>query len=81
MKRAVIKEENLTQGISYPSQPYLLTIKAAAKRFNLPVWSVRMRIWNGELPTITFRGEKKQYVDEKDLAKLIESMKQVREKS
>lgn len=59
-----------------PKSPYLLTVKNAAKKIGISTWSMRTRIWNGEVPVVRFKNEKKQYVDERDLLKLIDQAKE-----
>jgi len=79
MKALEKNEVILTRGILNPLEPYLLTVKKAAKSVGLSTWSMRVRIWNGEIPVVRFDGEKKQYVDKRDLNHLIEKNKHVAE--
>jgi hypothetical protein len=76
MKVSEINEEILEPRIFNPRSPYLLTVKNAAKQIGISTWSMRTRIWNGEIPVIRFHGEKKQYVDLRDLLKLVDQAKE-----
>ena len=76
MKPSNINEEILDTRMFNPKSPYLLTVKDAAKTIGIPTWSMRTRIWRGEVPVIRFKGEKKQYVDLRDLLKLIDKVKE-----
>ncbi|MBW2341976.1 MAG: helix-turn-helix domain-containing protein [Deltaproteobacteria bacterium] len=56
--------------------PMLLSIKQASEVSGLSVWAVRQRIWRGQLPFVSFERGGKQYVDRKDLQKMIERHKE-----
>jgi hypothetical protein len=79
MKGLEMKEKVLTQGMLNPQEPHLLTVKKAARSIGLSVWAMRTRIWNGEIPVVRFEGEKKQYVDSRDLETLIAKNKHLSE--
>lgn len=77
MKVSETNEEILEPRIFNPKGPYLLTIKRAAKELGITCWAMRTRIWRGEIPVVRFDGERKQYVDRRDLEKLIQQNKTV----
>ena len=56
--------------------PRLLTLKAASEYLGLTVWSLRTRIWDGEIPVVRFRGSRKIFVDREDLEKFIQRNKE-----
>ncbi len=64
-----------TQGIRYPLSPRLLPLKQAAEYLGLTVWSIRERIWAGDIPVVQFPGGRKQFIDTKDIDKFIERNK------
>jgi len=53
--------------------PRLLPLKTAAEYPGLTVWAMRERIWAGDIPVVKFPGERKQFVDIKDVEAFIES--------
>jgi hypothetical protein len=77
MKPSNINEEILDTRIFNPKLPYLLTITRAAKEIGITPWAMRTRIWRGEIPVVRFDGERKQYIDRRDLEKLIQRNKTV----
>jgi len=66
-----------TRGISYPLSPRLLPLKQAAEYLGLTVWSIRERIWAGDIPVVQFPGGRKQFIDTKDIDKFIERNKRI----
>jgi hypothetical protein len=75
MEAIETKEKILERGMSNPQSPYLLSIKQAAKKVGLSTWAMRTRVWRGEIEVVRFEGERKQYIDSRDLLKLIERNK------
>jgi len=57
--------------------PRLLTLRQAAEALGISIWTLRERIWAGELPVVTFPGGRKQFLDARDLEALIERNKRV----
>ena len=53
--------------IGNPSGPRLLPLKDAAQWLGLTVWSLRERIWAGDIPVVRFPGGRKQFIDTQDL--------------
>ena len=64
------------QGIEHPLYPRLLPIKKAAEALGLTVWGLRQRVWAGDIPVVRFGTGGKQYIDRKDLDKLVEQNKE-----
>ncbi|NQU83847.1 MAG: helix-turn-helix domain-containing protein [Parcubacteria group bacterium] len=60
-----------------PTSPRLLPLKEAAKYLGLTVWSVRERVWNGDIPVIRFPNGRKQFIDVKDMEAFIQQNKTV----
>lgn len=58
-----------------PDGPRLLTLKEGSSYSGLTLWAMRERIWNGEIPVVTWKDGKKQFVDRRDLDKFIEDNK------
>ncbi len=58
MKASNINEEILEPRMFSPKSPYLLTVKNAAKKIGISTWSMRTRIWNGEVPVVRFKNKK-----------------------
>jgi hypothetical protein len=77
MKRTGIIEKKQAQGISNPSGPRLLPLKAAADYLGLTTWGMRERIWAGQIPVVRFPGGRKMFIDRMDLENFIESNKRV----
>ena len=77
MKVSETNTKIIERGIFNPQGPYLLTIKRAAQELGITPWAMRTRIWKGEIPVVRFDGERKQYVDRRDLEKLIQRNKTV----
>ena len=59
-----------------PQTPRLLTLKATAEYLGLKVWSLRTRIWAGEIPIVRFRGGRKIFIDRQDLEEFIRKNKE-----
>jgi len=53
------------------SHPRLLPLKDAAQWLGLSVWSLRERIWAGDIPVVRFPGGRKQFIDTQDLEDFI----------
>lgn len=53
------------------SGPRLLPLKAEAEWLGLTVWSLRERIWAGDIPVVLFPGGRKQFIDTKDIERFI----------
>ncbi len=68
-------EVTKTQRITNPVGPRLLPLKEAAERLGLTVWSMRERIWAGDIPVVRFPGGRKMFIDTKDLDRFIERNK------
>jgi hypothetical protein len=49
----------------------LLPLKDAAQWLGLTVWSLRERIWAGDIPVVRFPGGRKQFIDTQDLEDFI----------
>jgi len=67
----VVKRE---QWISKPL-PRLMTLRQASEYLGLTIWALRERIWNGQIPVVTFPEGRKQYIDRNDLDRLIDQYK------
>ena len=63
------------QGIQRPLHPRLLPLKEAAAYLGLSVWSMRERIWAGDIPVVQFPGGRKQFIDTNDINQFIERNK------
>ncbi len=74
-KRTGTIEKKTAQGMTNPLSPRLLPLKAAAAYLGLTVWSLRERIWAGDIPVVRFPGGRKQFIDVKDLERFIEQNK------
>jgi excisionase family DNA binding protein len=57
-----------TQGIT---NPRLLPLKRAAEYLGLSLWSLRERIWAGDIPVVRFNGGRKMFIDTQDLEDFI----------
>jgi excisionase family DNA binding protein len=68
-------ETTKAQRITKPVGPRLLPLKEAAERLGLTVWSMRERIWAGDIPFVRFPGGRKIFIDIKDLDKFVERNK------
>lgn len=55
--------------------PRLLGIKDAASFLGLTPYALRKRIWDGDLPFVRFPGCRKQYIDARDLERVISENK------
>ena len=74
-KTSTDKGSERARGISIPIGPRLLPLKEAAKWLGLTTWSMRERIWAGDIPVVRFPGGRKQFIDTKDLEAFIERNK------
>ena len=71
------KTVNKAQRIDGPLFPRLLPLKKAAEYMGLTVWSLRERIWAGQIPVVQFPGGRKQYIDVADIENFIKKNKRV----
>jgi excisionase family DNA binding protein len=55
--------------------PRLMTLKQASEYLGLTVWAIRERIWDGQLPVVTFPKGRKQYIDRDDVEAFIQKNK------
>lgn len=55
----------------------LLGVKDAAAWLGISPWTLRERIWAGDVPFIRFPGCRKQLLDVRDLEKMIQDNKMV----
>ena len=55
--------------------PRLLPLRDAAQWLGLTVWSLRERIWAGDIPVVKFPGGRKQFIDVQDLEEFIQRNK------
>ena len=69
------KASTRTHWIGNPSAPRLLPLKDAAAWLGLSVWSLRERIWAGDIPVVRFPGGRKQFIDTQDLEDFIQRNK------
>ena len=53
----------------------LLGVREAAEYLGISIWTMRDRIWAGDVPFIRFPGCRKQMLDVRDLEKLIQNNK------
>ena len=66
---------NRDNTLSKLNGPRLLTLKKAAEYLGLTVWSMRERIWAGDIPVVRFPGGKKIFIDILDLENFIQRNK------
>ena len=71
MKHTDLIEKKQAHWIGNPVGPRLLPLKKAAEYLGLTVWSVRERIWAGDIPVVRFSGGRKQFIDTKDIENFI----------
>ena len=62
--------------LSKSNGPRLLTLKKAAEYLGLTVWSMRERIWAGDIPVVRFPGGRKMFIDVLDLEVFIQRNKE-----
>ena len=74
-KPAKTKASTRAHWIGNPSAPRLLPLKDAAAWLGLSVWSLRERIWAGDIPVVRFPGGRRQFIDVQDLERFIEQNK------
>ena len=55
----------------------LLGVQEAADYLGISIWTMRGRIWAGDVPFIRFPGCRKQMLDVHDLEKLIQNNKMI----
>ena len=77
MKRNGIIEKKTAQRIANPTSPRLLPLKEASRVMGLTLWSVRERIWSGQLPVVQFPGGRKMFIDTRDIDIFIDRNKKV----
>jgi len=75
--KRINKTVKKAQRIQGPLSPRLLPLKQAAEYLGLTVWSMRERIWAGDIPVVQFRGGRKQFIDTEDINRFIETNKRV----
>jgi hypothetical protein len=56
--------------------PRLLPLKKAADYLGLTVWSMRERIWAGDIPVVRFPGGRKMFIDVLDFEDFIQRNKE-----
>ena len=76
-KRTGTIEKKPEQGIDNQKRPRLLPLKKAAEYLGLSLWSLRERVWDGDLPVVRFREGGKMFIDRKDLESFIQGNKMV----
>ena len=69
------KEIQKDTAICKPHSPRLLPLKQAAEWLGLTLWSIRERIWAGDIPVVRFPGGRKQFIDTRDLEAFIQRNK------
>jgi hypothetical protein len=62
-------------GAHWIGNPRLLPLKDAAQWLGLTVWSLRERIWAGDIPVVRFPGGRKQFIDVQDLEDFVQKNK------
>jgi len=77
MKRKEAIEKKPAQKAASPMAPRLLPLKKAAEYLGVTVWTIRERIWAGDIPVVRFPGGRKMYIDRLDLDSFIERSKTV----
>ncbi len=53
----------------------LIGVKQAAEYLGISTWTMRARIWAGDVPFVRFPGCRRQLLDVRDLEKLIQNNK------
>jgi hypothetical protein len=53
----------------------LIGVKQAAAYLGISIWTMRERIWAGDVPFVRFPGYRRQLLDVRDLEKLIQNNK------
>lgn len=69
------KQSTKANWTASPSAPRLLPLKDAAQWLGLTVWSLRERIWAGDIPVVQFPGGRKQFIDTQDMEDFIQRNK------
>lgn len=68
--------QNRTKAVRVKGKnPKLLSVSEASSRLGISTWSLRARIWAGDLAFVRFPGCRKMFLDIRDLEKLIEDNK------
>jgi hypothetical protein len=73
-KPAQTKASTKAHWIGHPVRPRLLPLKDAAAWLGLSVWSLRERIWAGDIP-VRFPGGRKMFIDVQDLEQFVQKNK------
>ena len=76
MKNTEMVNKKITRGINDPKSPRLLPLKKASEILGISLYSLRERVWAGQIPVIRFSDGGKQYIDSKDLEKFIQRHKE-----
>ena len=74
-KRTGIINEKQAHWMSNPVGPRLLPLKEAAQKLGLTTWSMRERIWAGDIPVVRFSNGRKMFVDTQDLEAFVQDNK------
>jgi excisionase family DNA binding protein len=75
MEKRTSKGFRKGERIGSPVRPRLLTLKEASAMLGLSLWSVRERVWRGDIPVVRFPGGRKMFIDTADLEQFIERNK------
>jgi hypothetical protein len=76
MANRINKTVNKNIASSKLKGPRLLPLKKAAGYLGLTVWSMRERIWAGDIPVVRFPGGRKMFIDVLDLEDYIQRNKE-----
>ena len=76
MANRINKTVNRNIASSKLNGPRLLPLKKAAEYLGLTVWSMRERIWAGDIPVVRFPGGRKMFIDVLDLEEFIQRNKE-----
>lgn len=68
-------EKKAAQAISNTKTKRLLNLKEAAEYLGISVWTVRERIWAGDIPFVRFPKGRKMYIDIVDIENFIQKNK------
>jgi hypothetical protein len=75
-KRTGIILNKTAKGIANPMpSPRLLPLKQAAEYLGLTIWSLRERVWAGQIPVVQFPGGRKMFIDTQDMEIFIQNNK------
>jgi len=75
MRKRLNNTVEKTQEFGNSSSPRLLPLKKAADWLGLTVWSLRERIWSGDIPVVQFPDGRKMFIDVQDLESFIQRNK------